>query len=110
MILSFVKKILSVTTTRKSFTFTAKCGVAFCFIMASYSGCNILAAALFFTFVSTFTGLNNSLMNNMDLSPNYAPSIMSIVSTCSALMGISAPNVVGVLTSNVKAMMNSMTE
>lgn len=73
-----------------------------CFILASYSGCNRLAAILFFSFASGFAGLDNSRVNNMDLSPNYAPTIISIVNSCGSAMGILAPLVVGLLTPNVR--------
>lgn len=76
-------------------------GLAVCFILASYSGCNRLNAILFFSFASGFAGLDNSRINNMDLSPNYAPTIISIVNSCGSAMGILAPLIVGLLTPNV---------
>lgn len=69
--------------------------------MASYSGCDRLAAILFFSFASGFAGLDNSRVNNMDLSPNYAPTIIAIVNSCGSVMGIIAPVAVGLLTPNV---------
>lgn len=75
--------------------------MAVCFIMASYSGCDRLAAILFFSFASGFSGLDNSRVNNMDLSPNYAPTIIAIVNSCGSVMGILAPVAVGLLTTNV---------
>lgn len=70
-------------------------------MLASYSGCNRLAAILFFSFASGFAGLDNSRVNNMDLSPNYAPTIISIVNSFGSAMGILAPLAVGLLTPNV---------
>lgn len=78
-------------------------GLAICFIMASYSGCNRIQAVMFFTFASAFAGLDNSRINNMDLSPNYAPTIIAIVNTCGSVMGIIAPLAVGLLTQNVSS-------
>lgn len=69
--------------------------------MASYSGCDSLRAILFFSFASGFAGLDNSRVNNMDLSPNYAPTIIAIVNSCGSVMGILAPVAVGLLTPNV---------
>lgn len=69
--------------------------------MASYSGCDRLMAILFFSFASGFAGLDNSRVNNMDLSPNYAPTIIAIVNSCGSIMGILAPLAVGLLTPNV---------
>lgn len=37
----------------------------------------------------------------MDLSPNYAPTIIAIVNSCGSVMGILAPVAVGLLTTNV---------
>lgn len=92
---------LSVRNTRRYFTSFGMIGLAICFILASYSGCDQLSAVLFFSFASGFAGLDNSRVNNMDLSPNYAPTIISIVNTCGSLMGILVPNLVGPLTPNV---------
>ncbi|CRK93649.1 CLUMA_CG007178, isoform A [Clunio marinus] len=94
------KEYLSVKNTRKIFTTTGIVGLAVCFIMASYSGCDHLTAILFFSFASGFAGLDNSRVNNMDLSPNYAPTIISIVNSCGSVMGIIAPLAVGLLTKN----------
>jgi MFS transporter, ACS family, solute carrier family 17 (sodium-dependent inorganic phosphate cotransporter), other len=80
---------------------TGICGLAVMFILASYSGCNQLQAILFFSFASGFAGLDNSRVNNMDLSPNYAPTIIAIVNSCGSIMGILAPMAVGFLTPNV---------
>lgn len=76
-------------------------GLAVCFIMASYSGCDKLEAILYFSFASGFAGLDNSRVNNMDLSPNYAPTIIAIVNSFGSVMGILAPVVVGLLTTSV---------
>jgi MFS transporter, ACS family, solute carrier family 17 (sodium-dependent inorganic phosphate cotransporter), other len=69
------------------FSSTGIVGLAVCFIMASYSGCDRLQAVLFFSFASAFAGLDNSRINNMDLSPNYAPTIIAIVNSCGSIMG-----------------------
>lgn len=95
------KRYLSVRNTRKFFTTTGIIGLAVCFILASYSGCNRLIAILFFSFASGFAGLDNSRVNNMDLSPNYAPTIIAIVNSCGSICGIIAPMAVGLLTPNV---------
>ncbi len=47
--------------------------------------------------------MDNSRVNNMDLSPNYAPTIIAIVNSCGSVMGILAPIAVGILTPNVNA-------
>jgi MFS transporter, ACS family, solute carrier family 17 (sodium-dependent inorganic phosphate cotransporter), other len=95
------KEYLSVKNTRRIFTTIGITGLAICFILASYSGCNQMLAILFFSFASGFAGLDNSRVNNMDLSPNYAPTVIAIVNTCGSLMGILAPIAVGVFTPDV---------
>jgi MFS transporter, ACS family, solute carrier family 17 (sodium-dependent inorganic phosphate cotransporter), other len=87
-------------------SFTGIVGLAVCFIMASFSGCDRLQAVLFFSFASAFAGLDNSRVNNMDLSPNYAPTIISLVNSCGAVMGILAPIAVGLLTRDVSVTRN----
>ncbi|CAG9798968.1 unnamed protein product [Chironomus riparius] len=94
------KKLLSVRNTRRFFTTTGTFGLAICFIMASYSGCDRLQAMIFFSLASGFAGLDNSRINSMDLSPNYTPTITAIVNTCGSIMGILAPMAVGLLTPN----------
>lgn len=95
------KQYMSVRNSRRFFTLIGMVGKAMCFIAASYSGCNEMMAVLFFAFSSGFAGFSQSLVNNIDLSPNYAPTISSIVNTCGSLMGILAPLAVGLLTPNV---------
>ena len=75
--------------------------MAICFILASYAGCNRIVAILFFSFASGFAGLDNSRVNNLDLSPNYAPTIIAIVNSFGSIMGTIAPFLVGLLTPNV---------
>jgi ACS family sodium-dependent inorganic phosphate cotransporter len=96
------RKYLSVKHTRKLFTTIGCFGLAGFQILASYAGCDRLRAVLFISFAVGFSGMENSRVNNIDLSPNYAPTIISIVNSCGSLMGILAPNVVGLLVSNVR--------
>lgn len=98
------KEYLSVKNTRRIFTTAGITGLAVCFIMASYSGCDRLQAILFFSAASGFAGLDNSRVNNMDLSPNYAPTIIAIVNSCGSVMGILAPVAVGLLTPSVRVL------
>lgn len=74
------------------------------FILAvTYAECNHMLAVIFFTLS---VGLNafmpsGLLSNPMDLSPNYAGTIMSIGNGVGALCGIIAPFTVGLITPNV---------
>lgn len=95
---------LSIKNTRKLFTTIGCFGLATFQILASYAGCDRLLAVLFISVAVGFSGMENSRVNNIDLSPNFAPTIIAIVNTCGSLMGISAPNIVGLLTPNVRSL------
>lgn len=72
-------------------------------IAASYAGCDRTAVVVLFT-VSTGTmgtfypGMK---VNALDLSPNYAGTLMAIVNGIGAFTGIITPYLVGVLTPDV---------
>lgn len=74
------------------------------FIMAAtYAECNHLLVVTFFTLSIGLNAFMPSglLANPIDLSPNYAGTIMSIGNAVGALCGIIAPFTVGLLTPNV---------
>lgn len=91
---------LSTTTARKLFTTIASVGPGVGMIAASYAGCDRTAVVVLFT-VSTGTmgtfypGMK---VNALDLSPNYAGTLMAIVNGIGAFTGIITPYLVGVLT------------
>lgn len=72
-------------------------------IAASYAGCDRTAVVVLFT-VSTATmgtfypGMK---VNALDLSPNYAGTLMALVNGIGAFTGIITPYLVGVLTPDV---------
>lgn len=72
-------------------------------ILASYSGCNTESVVILFT---TSMGLMGAFypgmkVNALDLSGNFAGTIMAIVNGIGAITGIIAPYLVGLLTPDV---------
>lgn len=79
-------------------------------ILASYSGCDTTAVVILFT---TAMGLMGAFypgmkVNALDLSSNYAGTIMAIVNGIGAITGIIAPYLVGLLTPDVSTGTNKV--
>lgn len=72
-------------------------------ILASYSGCNTEAVVILFTASMGLMGAfyPGMKVNALDLSGNYAGTIMAIVNGIGAITGIIAPFLVGLLTPDV---------
>lgn len=70
---------------------------------ASYAGRNVALVVVLFTLAMGFMGLwyPGQKVNPLDLSPNYAATVMAISNGIGALAGATAPYMVGVLTPNV---------
>lgn len=77
---------------------------AFFIISASYAECNHLLVVIFFiSSIGMHAFLTSGLsINPMDLSPNYAGTLMSLANGAGAITGIIAPYSVGLLTPNVR--------
>lgn len=78
-------------------------GPAIFIVIASYVGCDRMLAVGMFTIAMGFMGTFYCGMkvNALDLSPNYAGTIMAIVNGIGGLTGIIVPYLVGALTENV---------
>lgn len=98
-----VKNHLSITNCRKVFTAVAAVFPAFFIIGASYAGCDIVLVITMFTLAMGFMGTfyPGMKVNPLDLSPNYAGTLMAITNGIGACAGILVPYVVGVMTPNV---------
>ncbi|KAJ9574847.1 hypothetical protein L9F63_007972, partial [Diploptera punctata] len=75
-------------------------GPAIGIVAASYAGCNKTATV---ALITCATGLMGTFypgmkVNALDLSPNYAGTVMAIVNGIGAISGIVTPYLVGVLT------------
>jgi ACS family sodium-dependent inorganic phosphate cotransporter len=71
-------------------------------VVASYAGCDKIAVVVHFTIAMAFMGCfyPGMKVNPLDLSPNYAGTIMAITNGIGAITGIIAPSLVGVMTPN----------
>uniref|UniRef100_A0AAR5QB79 Major facilitator superfamily (MFS) profile domain-containing protein n=1 Tax=Dendroctonus ponderosae TaxID=77166 RepID=A0AAR5QB79_DENPD len=96
------KGYMKISRARKFFTTLASMGPAAFILIASYVGCNRMLAVGMFTIGMGFMGTFYCGMkvNALDLSPNYAGTIMAIVNGIGGLTGIIVPYLVGALTEN----------
>ncbi|XP_053691757.1 putative inorganic phosphate cotransporter [Sabethes cyaneus] len=93
---------MSITFGRKLFTTIASAGPAIFIVGASYAGCDKALVVALFTLAMGFMGTfyPGMKVNPLDLSPNYAGSLMAVTNGIGAITGIIAPYVVGVMTPN----------
>lgn len=93
---------MKISFARKFFTTLASMGPALFILIASYVGCDRMLAVGMFTIAMGFMGTFYCGMkvNALDLSPNYAGTIMAIVNGIGGLTGIIVPYLVGALTEN----------
>lgn len=84
----------------------AAAGPAFGIMAASYSYCNRVAVTISFAIGVGLMGafVPSLKVNPLDLSLNFAGSLMALVGGIGAVSGIFAPYVVGVLTTNVSTL------
>lgn len=93
---------MSRTNVRKLFTTTGSMGPAIFIIAASYAGCDRVTVVILFAIGMGFMGTYYPGMkvNSLDLTPNYAGTVMAIVNGIGAISGIITPYLVGILTPN----------
>lgn len=73
-------------------------------VLASYAGCDKFLVTVLFTIGMGLMGFCYASLrvNSLDLSPNYAGSIMALVNGLSSVSGMATPYLIGVLTPNVR--------
>ncbi|XP_026281574.1 putative inorganic phosphate cotransporter [Frankliniella occidentalis] len=93
---------MSITNTRKLLTTISSLGPAAGIIGASYAGCDRYLVVSLFTLGMASMGAyySGTRINALDLSPNYAGTIMALVNAIGALSGIVTPYIVGLLIPN----------
>lgn len=91
---------LTVTTVRKVLATIGAVGPGVGVILASYAGCDKGTVATLFAVGMGLMGFYYASLrvNALDLSPNFAGSIMALVNGIGALSGMAAPYIIGVLT------------
>lgn len=95
-----VRNCVTITGARKWFTAIAAVIPAVMIVLASYAGCNRLLVVIWFTLAMGFMGTfyPGMKVNPLDLSPNYAGSLMAVTNGIGALTGVAAPTFVGMMT------------
>lgn len=93
---------MSTTNVRKLGNSIASVGPALFIVGASYAGCDRVIVVLMIALGMTTMGaaLPSMKVNGLDLSPNYAGSLMALTNGIGALTGIATPYIVGILTPN----------
>lgn len=73
-------------------------------VIASYSGCDETLPVIFFTLGMATMGpyYAGMKLNPLDLSPNYAGSLMAIANGISSISGIMTAIFIGLMTPNVR--------
>lgn len=91
---------MSITMVRKLGTTIAAVGPGLFIVGASFVGCNRAWVVVMFTLGVTLlgSGIPSLKVNALDLSPNYAGTVMAISNGAAACTGILTPYLVGVLT------------
>lgn len=97
------KRYISITNSRKLFTTIASVFPSIFIMLASYAGCSKTMVVVYFTLAMGFMGTfyPGMKVNPLDLSPNYAGTLMALTNGIGAITGIVAPTLVGVMTPNV---------
>lgn len=79
-------------------------------LAASYAGCDGTLTVVLFTIAMGFMGTFYCGMkvNALDLSPNFAGTLMAIVNGIGAISGIITPYLIGALTEDVSSLLKSL--
>ncbi|XP_058791973.1 putative inorganic phosphate cotransporter [Phymastichus coffea] len=93
---------MSVTNVRKLLASVSVMGPGLFLVLASYAECDKTFVVVAFMFGITLMGClyPSVMMNPLDLSPNYAGSLMAVGNGLAASVGIITPYIIGVLTPN----------
>ncbi|KAH8250691.1 hypothetical protein KR038_008041 [Drosophila bunnanda] len=94
--------IMNTTNTRKVMTGLAAFGPAIFMVGASYAGCDRVLVVVLFTICMGLMGAYYAGMklSPLDMSPNYAGTLMAITNGIGAITGVITPYLVGVMTPN----------
>ncbi|XP_063699068.1 putative inorganic phosphate cotransporter isoform X2 [Culicoides brevitarsis] len=93
---------IGITASRKLFTTIASVGPAIFIMLASYAGCDKTLVVVHFTIAMGIMGTfyPGMKVNPLDLSPNYAGTLMALTNGIGAITGIITPALVGLMTPN----------
>ena len=96
------KKMISTTNARKLFATISLMGPGIFLVIASYANCDKLLVVVMFVCGMSLMGCSypSLMINPLDLSPNYAGTLMAFGNSIASLCGVLTPYVIGVLTPN----------
>ncbi|XP_011506274.1 PREDICTED: sialin-like isoform X2 [Ceratosolen solmsi marchali] len=96
------KDYASITQVRKLGSILALPASASFIVAASYAGCDRVLVIGMFTIAMLLMGtaFPSVMVNALDLSPNYAGTLMALTNGLSALTGIASPYIIGIITPN----------
>ncbi|XP_054282826.1 putative inorganic phosphate cotransporter isoform X2 [Macrosteles quadrilineatus] len=96
------REIITITPMRKVLATVGAVGPGLGVVLASYAGCDKFLVTVLFTIGMGLMGFCYASLrvNSLDLSPNYAGSIMALVNGLSSVSGMATPYLIGVLTPN----------
>ncbi|XP_047119767.1 putative inorganic phosphate cotransporter isoform X1 [Schistocerca piceifrons] len=97
-----VRGYMNTTNVRKVFTIVAAVGPAAGIIGASYANCDRVTVVALFTVGMALMGTfyPGMKVNALDLSPNYAGTLMAFVNGAGSITGMVAPYLIGVVAYN----------
>lgn len=104
-IISQPNKIMKTMKPKNRSSFAASVGPAAGVVAASYAGCDKTAVVTLFTVGMAFMGFfyPSLKVNALDLSPNYAGTLMAIVNGIGAISGAITPMIVGFIATDVSS-------
>lgn len=91
------KNLLSRAATRKTMNSLAMCLPALFLVFAAYSGCNVTYTVVFLALAGGMNGMHYSgfMSTHIDMSPNFAGTLLGITNGFSNIMGFLAPGITG---------------
>ncbi|XP_052389732.1 sialin-like isoform X1 [Carassius gibelio] len=94
------RELLSVTAVRKIFTFIGLFLPAVFLVAVGFTGCSGVLAVTFLTLSSALGGFSAAgvYINQIDIAPRYAGTLLGITNTFGTIPGVLAPIVVGYMT------------
>ncbi|KAI2652886.1 sialin-like isoform X1 [Labeo rohita] len=94
------RELLSVTAVRKIFTFLGLFLPAVCLLAVGFTGCSSVLAVSLLTLSSALGGFSAAgvYINQIDIAPRYAGTLLGITNTFGTIPGVLAPIAVGYLT------------
>lgn len=93
---------LSVPAVRKGWNSLAFCGAAMCMLCLTFAGCNYLLVTYMVFLAMGFDGISRAgfFVNHMDISPDFAGTLMGLTNSIGCMNGFIVPYIVAVLTQN----------